>query len=60
MRFTVKRITPFLLYRADGGKDLLCESDHKPAEQAQEALGTLACIVALDRHFHFLLHTFPS
>ncbi len=42
MRFTVKRITPFLLYRADSREDFLCESNHKPAEQAQEALGTLA------------------
>ena len=50
MRFKVKRIPPFLLYRADGRKDFLCEGDHQPAEQAQEALGTLACIVALDRH----------
>ena len=50
MRFTVKRITPFLLYRADGGKDLLCKGNHQTAEQAQEALGTLACIETLDRH----------
>ena len=50
MRFTLKRITPFLLYRADGREDLLCKGNHKPAEQAQEALGTLACVMALDRH----------
>ena len=50
MRFTVKRITPFLLYRADSGKDLLCKSDHQAAEQAQEALGSLAGVMALDRH----------
>ena len=50
MRFIVKRITPFLLYGADGGKNLLCKSNHEPAEQAQEALGTLAGVMALDRH----------
>ena len=50
MGFTLKRITPFLLYRADSREDLLCESDHQTAEQAQEALGTLACVMALDRH----------
>ena len=50
MRFTVKRITPFLLYRADSRKDLLCKGNHKPSEQAQEALGSLAGVVALDRH----------
>ena len=50
MRFTVKRITPFLLYRADSREDLLCKGNHKPAKQAQEALGTLACVMALDRH----------
>ena len=50
MRFTMKRITPFLLYSADSREDLLCKRDHKPAEQAQEALGTLAGVMALDRH----------
>ena len=50
MRFTVKRITPILLYRADGGEDFLCEGYDEPAEQTQEALGTLACVMALDRH----------
>jgi len=50
MRFTLKRITPFLLYSADSRENLLCKGDHKPAEQAQEALGTLACIETLDRH----------
>ena len=48
MRFTMKRITPFLLYSTDCCKDLLCEGNHKPAEQAQEALGSLAGIMALD------------
>lgn len=48
MRFTVKRITPFLLYSADSGKDLLSKSDYQAAEQAQEALGSLACVMALD------------
>ena len=50
MRFTVKRITPFLLYRADGGKNLLCKGNHKPAEQTQKALGSLAGVMALNRH----------
>ena len=50
MRFIVKRITPFLLYGADGGKDLLCKGNHKPTEQTQEALRSLACVMALDRH----------
>ena len=50
MRFTVKRITIFNLQRADAGEDFLGESDHKSAEQTQEALGTLACVVALDGH----------
>ena len=50
MRFTMKRITPFLLYRADSREDLLCKGKHKPAEQAQEALGSLAGVMALDRH----------
>ena len=50
MRFKVKRITPFLLYRTDSREDFLCESNHKPAEQAQEALGSLAGVMALDRH----------
>lgn len=50
MRFTLKRIAHFLLYRADGREDLLCEGNHKPAEQAQEALGSLAGVMALDRH----------
>ena len=35
---------------ADGGKDLLCKCNHNPAEQAQEALGSLAGVMALDRH----------
>lgn len=35
---------------ADGGKDFLCKGNHKPAEQAQEALGSLAGVMALDRH----------
>ena len=42
MRFTLKRITAFLLYGADSGEDLLCKGNHQAAEQAQEALGTLA------------------
>ena len=50
MRFTVKRITPFLLYRSDGREDFLCEGDYQAAEQAQEALGSLAGVMALDRH----------
>ena len=50
MRFTVKRITPFLLYCADSREDLLCKSNDQSAEQAQEALGSLACVMALDRH----------
>ena len=58
MRFTVKRITPFLLYSADGGEDFFRKGDHDPAEQTQEALGTLACVVALDRHTD--LHDAPA
>ena len=58
MRFTVKRITPFLLYRADSGEDLLRNGDHDPAEQTQEALGSLARVVALDRHTD--LHDAPA
>ena len=50
MRFTLKRIPPFLLYRADSREEYLCESIHQPAEQAQEALGTPAGVMALDRH----------
>ena len=50
MRFTVKRITPFLLQRADGGEDFLGEGNYKPAEQTEKALGTLARVMALDGH----------
>ena len=35
---------------ADSREDLLCESNHQTAEQAQEALGSLAGVMALDRH----------
>ena len=50
MRFTVKRITLFISERADAGEDFLGKGDHKPAEQTPEALRTLACVMALDRH----------
>ena len=50
MRFTVKRITLFVLQRADGAEDFLGEGNHKPAEQTQEALRTPACVMALDGH----------
>ena len=43
---------------ADSREDLLCKGNHKPAEQAQEALGTLACVVALDRYTD--LHDAPA
>ena len=59
MRFNAETHYPFsFLYRADGREDLLCESDHKPAEQTQKALGSLACVMALDRHTH--LHDAPA
>ena len=35
MRFTVKRITTFLLYRADSRKDLLCKSDDLVGEKIE-------------------------
>ena len=46
------------LHHADGGKDLLCKGDKQTTEQAEEALCTLAGIVALDRHTH--LHNAPA
>lgn len=42
----------FRLDSADGGQDLLGEGDHQSAEQAEEALGTLAGIMRLDAHTH--------
>ena len=50
MRFIPKRISCFFLYSADGRQDLLGKGDHQAAEQAQEALGSLAGVMALDRH----------
>ena len=42
----------YCLHRADGCKDLLGKGNHKAAEQAKEALGSLACVMALDGHTH--------
>ena len=49
---------PFSLQCADGAEDFLGKGNHKPAEQAQEALRALACVMALDRHTH--LHNAPA
>ena len=35
---------------ADGGENFFCKGDHQTAEQAQEALGTLAGVMRLDAH----------
>ena len=58
MRFTVKRISSLLLQCADGAEDFLGKGNHKPAEQTQEALGALACVMALDGHTD--LHNAPA
>lgn len=59
MRFTVKRISGVQESEcADGAEDFLGKGDHKPAEQTQEALGALACVMALDGHAH--LHNAPA
>ena len=50
MCLTVRHISLPGSDSADSREDLLCKGNHKPAEQAQEALGTLACVMALDRH----------
>ena len=51
MRVSFRNAFPvFFLYSADGRQDLLGSGDHQPAEQAQEALRTLAGVMALDRH----------
>lgn len=46
------------LHHAYGGQYLLGEGNNKPTEQAQEALGALAGIVALDGHTN--LHHAPA
>lgn len=50
MCLTVRHISLPGLDGADSREDLLCKGNHKPAEQAQEALGSLAGVMALDRH----------
>ena len=54
----IKRISCFLSHSADGSQDLLGKSDHKPAEKTQEALGSLAGVMALYGHTH--LHNAPA
>lgn len=52
MRFGMKRISCFLLNRADGRQNLLGKGDHKPAEQTKEALRSPAGVMSLDGHTH--------
>ena len=53
-----KQFNHRFLYRTDGGEDFLCKGNHKPAEQTQEPLRTLACVMALDGHTD--LHDAPA
>ena len=47
-----------MLCHANGGQDFLCKGNQQAAEEAQEALRSLAGVVALDTHAH--LHHAPA
>ena len=57
MRLTVRRIFSFL-HNPNSRQNLLGKGDDQAAEEAEEALGALAGVVALDAHAH--LHHTPA